>query len=186
MFQKSRVRFGGAVVALALLATSCGGGDSESSNRQRNTALAPCVTATVGEGLQIGTSGANVAVAIGVCSGVTAVQFIDENGTVSDLQPISEGTTTPLNLDVTPLTAESPTAQRKIMVRALGVNNVTLAEDIVLLKVDESGLVSVEVTPGDVSGAVTTTPTTSDLPPAGLASVANLAMTFKETDGVND
>ena len=186
MFQKSRVRFGSAVVALVLLATSCGGGDSESSNRQRNTALAPCVTATVGEGLQIGTSGANVAVAIGVCSGVTAVQFIDENGTVSDLQPISEGTTTPLNLDVTPLTAESPTAQRKITVRASGVNNMTLAEDIVLLKVDESGLVSVEVTPGDVSEAVTTTPTTSDLPPAGLASVANLAMTFKETDGVND
>ncbi len=189
MFQKSRVRWGSAVVALALLVTSCGGGDSESSNRQRNTALAACITASVAEGLQIGTSGANVEVAIGVCSGVTAIQFIDEStNNVGAPSPTGEGSTTPLNIGVPALTEASPTVQRKVTVRAFGVGPVLIAEDVVTLTVSEAGAVSVEVTPVSASESVTetTTETTTDVTATPLVGVKNLQLVYKSTIGQDE
>jgi hypothetical protein len=184
MFQKSRVRFGSAVVALVLLATSCGGGDSESSNRQRNTALTPCVTATVGEGLEIGTSGANVEVAIGVCSGVTSIQFIDEStNNVSAPSPAGEDSTTPLNIEVPALTEASPIVQRKVTVRAFGLG-LLIAEDVVTLTVSETGAVSVAVTPGAPSES--TTETTTDVTSTPLVGVKNLQLVYKSTIGQDE
>ena len=189
MFQKSGVRWGRAVVALALLVTSCGGGDSESSNRQRNTALAACITASVAEGLQIGTSGANVEVAIGVCSGVTAIQFIDEStNNVGAPSPAGEGSTTPLNIEVPAPTEASPTVQRKVTVRAFGVGPVLIAEDIVTLSVNETGAVSVEVTPVTASESTTetTTETTTDVSANPLVGVKNLQLVYKSTIGQDE
>ncbi|MFM8871544.1 MAG: hypothetical protein ACKOFD_08205, partial [Actinomycetota bacterium] len=178
----SSMRAGAALLAGLLFVASCGGGDSESSNRQRNTALSACVTASVAEGLQIGTSGANIEVAIGVCSGVTGIQFIDEStNSVDTIRPAGEGSTTPLNIEVPALTEASPTVQRNVTVRALGVGSVLIAEDLVTLIVSETGAVSVQVTPGTPSES--DTDKTTDAPQTPLVGVKNLQMVYKSTDG---
>ena len=64
-----------AALALAglLMVTSCGGGDSQSSSRQRNTALAACASASPGvpKETTLPSGGYDVVVTVELCEGAT-------------------------------------------------------------------------------------------------------------------
>lgn len=81
-----------AAFALAglLVVASCGGGDSESSNRQRNTALAACASTTLGEptASNLPTGGYEVVVTVSLCADASTFSIVTADGSVS---PVNVG-----------------------------------------------------------------------------------------------
>lgn len=178
MAKKSWTRRAAVLFAAVLVVTSCGG-NSEPSGRQRNTAIA-CVSATVEGALQLGTSGGDAVVNVGACTGTVSLEFLEDGRQIGAPAPFSDGGTVPLTVTLPAIAAGSTESVKTFTVRATGADQVVLAEDVLTVRLNETGDVSVAVT----AGTPTTTPETTSQPQSSaLAPVTNLAMTYTATSG---
>ena len=83
----TRSRLALALAAL-LVISGCGGGDSESSNRQRNTALTTCLTTELDDPIANPTleNGYNVGVTVTLCDSATGFGIVDTEGNANQMQ----------------------------------------------------------------------------------------------------
>lgn len=148
-----------------LVVTSCGGGDSEPSSRQRNTAIA-CVSAALEGALQLGTSGGDAVVNVGACAGTVSLEFFRDGERIGDPTPFSEGGTVPLTVRLPEIGSGNTESVSTVTVRAMGADQRVLAEDVLTVRLNEGGDVSVAVT----AGIPTTTPETTSQPESSSSS----------------